>query len=105
MELSAAQRAVAAFVAAHRLATPVPFRLLDLTSEVGELAKEVLKATDYGRRPFESDEAWAGELADVLFAVLCLADSTGVDLDAALRRALEGYERRIALRGDAGSGR
>ena len=80
MELPAAQGAVAAFVAAHRLAMPVPFRLRDHASQVGELAKEALKATEYGRRPFAPDEAWAEGLADVPFAALCLAGSTGVDL-------------------------
>jgi NTP pyrophosphatase (non-canonical NTP hydrolase) len=38
-----AQAQVAAFVARHELAVSVAARLLDLTAEVGELAKEVLQ--------------------------------------------------------------
>ena len=43
-----AQRRVAEFVHAHDLSAGVETRLLDLVSELGELAKEGLKGTDYG---------------------------------------------------------
>ncbi len=91
------------FVETHHLEVAVSFRLLDLASEVGELAKEVLEATSYGRTPFEPTEGWLGELGDVLFSLTCLANSTGVDLQAALTAALEKYERRLETTGDAGS--
>ncbi len=103
--LPAFQRAVADFVAAHGLETSTEARLLDLVSEIGELAKEALKATGYGRGAFAPTEAWAGELGDTLFSLICLANGTGVDLEATLRAALEKYERRLALRGEVGSGR
>jgi NTP pyrophosphatase (non-canonical NTP hydrolase) len=103
--LAPAQERVGRFVAAHGLDAPVEVRLLDLVSEVGELAKEVLKGSDYGRAPFVPPEGWDGELADTLFALLCLANSTGVDLDTALTAALAKYADRLATRGAAGSGR
>src|SRR3712207_4177882 len=84
---------------------PVHARALDLASEVGELAKEILEGTAYGRAPFEVPEGWTGELGDALFALVCLANSTGVDLEAALNAALEKYRERLAFGGDAGSGR
>jgi NTP pyrophosphatase (non-canonical NTP hydrolase) len=99
------QGSVAAFVEEYGLEAPVYARTLDLVSEVGELAKEVLKATDYGRAPFEAPEGWSGELSDALFALICLANSTGVDLEAALNAALEKYRERLVFGGDAGSGR
>jgi NTP pyrophosphatase (non-canonical NTP hydrolase) len=99
------QGAVAAFVEENGLEAPVYARALDLVSEVGEPAKEVLEGTDYGRAPFEAPEGWTWELGDALFALVCLANSTGVDLEAALKAALEKYRGRLEFRGDAGSGR
>ena len=52
MELPVLQKAVARFVETHGLQAAVQARLLDLVSEVGELAKEALKGTRYGREPF-----------------------------------------------------
>ena len=103
MTLPTIQDQVARFVVEHDLETSVEVRLLDLVSEVGELAKEPLKSTDYGRVPFVPTEAWADELGDVLFALTCLANSTGVDMGAALLAALSKYERRLDERETAGS--
>lgn len=97
------QTRVAEFVHTHQLEANVETRLLDLSSEVGELAKEALKANHYGRSVFAPNAAWVGELADVFFAVVCLANSTQVNLDEALNGALEKYHTRLAARGEAGS--
>jgi NTP pyrophosphatase (non-canonical NTP hydrolase) len=99
------QTRVAEFVRAHQLETSVEVRLLDLSSEVGELAKEVLKASQYGRTTFAPNAAWAGELADVFFALVCLANSTQVNLEEALGGALEKYQARLAVKGEVGSGK
>ena len=104
-EMSTLQRTVASFVGRARISAPAEARLLDLVSEVGELSKEVLKATNYGRAPFRPPESWAGEMGDVLFALVCLANDTGVDLASALDGALDKYRRRLTLGDDAGSGR
>jgi NTP pyrophosphatase (non-canonical NTP hydrolase) len=97
------QNAVARFVERHQLETSVEVRALDLVSEVGEVAKEVLKGTAYGREPFVPTDGWAGELGDAFFSLLCVANGTGVNLEAALQKAVQKYERRIALRGELGS--
>jgi NTP pyrophosphatase (non-canonical NTP hydrolase) len=104
-EISTLQRTVASFVEEAGIEAPVYARLLDLASEVGELSKEVLEGTNYGRAPFRPANGWTGELGDVLFALVCLANSTGVDLEAALGGALDRYRQRLALGDDAGSGR
>lgn len=99
------QRTLADFVEEHGIEAPVQARLLDLSSEVGELSKEYLKSTEYGREPFdESSGGWQNELGDVLFSLVCLANSTGVDMETALQRALDKYEDRLRHRGGAGSG-
>jgi NTP pyrophosphatase (non-canonical NTP hydrolase) len=97
------QDTVARFVEAHRLAISVQARLLDLISEVGELAKEVLKATHYGHEPFQPTQDWADELGDLFFSLICIANSTGVNLEEALQSVLQKYESRFARKGDAGS--
>jgi NTP pyrophosphatase (non-canonical NTP hydrolase) len=61
-----------------------------LMEEVGELAR--LMARTYGDQSFKkSDEGrdLGDEMADILFVLVCLANQTGVDLNAALTRNLE----------------
>jgi NTP pyrophosphatase (non-canonical NTP hydrolase) len=104
LALSETQRLIATFVDEHHLSISPEARLLDLTAEVGELAKEVLKGSAYGRQIFQPAADWSGEIADCLFSLVCLANSTDVDLDAALMGALGKYRQRLSKTGDAGSG-
>jgi NTP pyrophosphatase (non-canonical NTP hydrolase) len=99
------QRIVASFVEEAGIEAPVHARLLDLVSEVGELSKEALEATNYGRASFRLPDGWTGELGDVFFSLTCLANSTGVDLEAALDEALNEYRQRLAFGDDPSSGR
>ena len=64
--------------------------MAQLTEEVGEVARII--ARRYGEQSEkESDQSkdLGDELADVLFVVICLANQTGVDLEAALAKNLE----------------
>ena len=64
--------------------------MAQLTEEVGEVARII--ARRYGEQSEkESDKSkdLGEELADVLFVVLCLANQTGVDLQAAFDANLE----------------
>lgn len=65
-----------------------------LTEEVGEVAR--LMSRIYGEQSFKNPEDAAkaperlgDEMADVLFVLICLANQTGVDLQAALSRNLD----------------
>ena len=61
-----------------------------LTEEVGELAR--LMARTYGDQSFkESDKGreLGDEMADVLWVLICMANQTGVDLEAAFRKNME----------------
>ena len=102
--LSEMQTRVADFVARHGLETSVSFRALDLVSEVGEVAKEILKSTDYGQSELQNTPALQEELADAAFSLICIANSLDMNLDEAVGGALEKYESRLNTRGDAGSG-
>jgi NTP pyrophosphatase (non-canonical NTP hydrolase) len=61
-----------------------------LTEEVGEVAR--IMARRYGEQSEKERDREADlgeELSDVLFVVLCLANQTGVDMDAAWKRRME----------------
>lgn len=67
-----------------------------LTEEVGEMAKII--ARRYGEQSWKKNDPRAAdngrkaledEMADVLWVLLCLANQTGTDLTAALRKNLE----------------
>lgn len=65
-----------------------------LTEEVGEVAR--LMARIYGEQSFKTKEQadtakedLAGEMADVLFVLICLANQTGIDLTAAFKKSLD----------------
>ncbi len=105
MELQEWQRRVAAFAAEQGIELEPGTRLLDLTSELGELCKVHLKATAYGHRPFQADEAWREEIGDLFFALLLLAESSYIDLETALHRVLAKYRTRAREKGEIGSGR
>ena len=58
-----------------------------LTEEVGELARVI--ARKYGEQSFKpGDKANLGEeMADVLWVLVCLANQTGIDLSAEIRKS------------------
>ncbi len=98
------QKAVATFVAEHDLETPPAFRLLDLVSELGEVAKNATESTEYGEHP-EQLSVDTDEIGDVLFALLALADSLEIDASEALADSLTKYEARMADAETPASGR
>ena len=64
--------------------------LAQLVEEVGELAR--IMSRRFGDQSFKESEQnldIADELADVFFVLLCIANQTGVDLEAAFARNLE----------------
>jgi NTP pyrophosphatase (non-canonical NTP hydrolase) len=69
--------------------------LAQLVEEVGEVAR-ILSRTcgEQSSKPGESPGELSDELADVLFVTICLANQSGVDLEAALRRNLDKKTRR-----------
>jgi NTP pyrophosphatase (non-canonical NTP hydrolase) len=61
-----------------------------LMEEVGEVARLIARL--YGEQSFKESEPQVDlgdEMADVLFVLVCLANQTGVDLTAAVRRNLQ----------------
>ena len=93
------------FAVDHNLTHSASVYALDMVSELGEVAKELLLATDYGRQEAQFGDRLAGELGDVLYSLCLLATAVDVDLDAALTAALEKYTQRFQEKGHSGSGR
>jgi len=63
--------------------------MAQLTEEVGEVARII--ARRYGEqseKPSDQQKDLGQELADVMFVVLCLANQTGVDLQAAFDKKM-----------------
>ncbi|KAA3623917.1 MAG: pyrophosphatase [Flavobacterium sp.] len=64
--------------------------MAQLTEEVGEVARII--ARRYGEqseKESDKNKDLGEELADVVFVVLCLANQTGIDLEAAFNKKLE----------------
>lgn len=97
------QERVAEFVRTNEMSAPPAYRLLDLVSELGEVAKDATESTDYGESP-ESLELSPDEVGDVLFALLALAEAADIDAGDALDEALSKYDDRIDVSGSASSG-
>ena len=73
--------------------------LARLTEEVGELAREINHR--WGEKPKKPDEPegdLALEIADVLFILVSLANSQGIDLDQAFRDMMQKYRVRDSAR-------
>lgn len=69
--------------------------LAALTEEVGEIAR-LLNHME-GHKPKKSDEGeqeLALELCDAVYAIICIANSHGLDLPEAWRRVMAKYEER-----------
>ncbi len=69
-----------------------------LTEEIGELARIV--ARKYGEQSFKEGEKqdMAEEMADVLWVLICLANQTDIDLEAALKESIRKKTLRDNLR-------
>jgi NTP pyrophosphatase (non-canonical NTP hydrolase) len=91
MNLKAAQEAVDFWIKKHGVRYFDELtNMAQLTEEVGEVARII--ARRYGEQSEkESDKSkdLGVELADVLFVVLCLANQTGVDLQASFDKKLQ----------------
>lgn len=100
------QEKVRELIRTCHLETSASARCLDLVSEVGEVAKELLKASDYGKEQVLAPTAETdGELGDCLFSLLALCESLDIDAKQALDGALEKYRTRWENHGSVGSGR
>ena len=78
-------------------------RLMDIQSEIGELAKEYLKGSNYGSKNFELTEDFEMELGDVIYSLLSLADELNINAEDCLNKVIKKYEDRINRKKSMGS--
>ena len=102
--MKAMQARIREFCKKNNLQSPPEHLVLDLMSELGEVSKEVLKMSDYGRKPIKSSnkEEIESELGDALYSLITISNYFDVDLEKALDKVLEKYEKRLK-KGSAGS--
>ncbi|NQX77878.1 nucleotide pyrophosphohydrolase [Gilvibacter sp.] len=91
MNLAHAQKAVDDWINAHgvRYFNELT-NMAQLTEEVGEVARII--ARRYGEqseKESDKEKDLGEELADVVFVVLCLANQTGIDLQAAFDKKMD----------------
>ena len=91
------------FAAEHNLDRPAVVYALDVMSELGEVAKEILLASEYGSRSPQFGSNLEAELGDLLYSICMLATSAKVDLEEAFGKTLEKYDRRWRSSGNLGS--
>ena len=93
MTLQEAQKRVDAWISQFEEGYWPPLtNLARLIEEVGELAR--IMNHEFGnkpKKPDEPDQDLALELADVLFALLVIANEQGIDMTGALDRVMEKY--------------
>ncbi len=88
------QKKIKDFCKENNLKSPIEHRLLDTMSELGEVAKEVLKMSNYGRKSIEYREEFKDEIGDAFFSLITVANSFDIDLEEALEEVLEKYNKR-----------
>ncbi len=96
------QQEVQRFMEKHELGGKTAFRLLDLVSEIGEVAADATKSSGYGENP-DDLEVKKDEIGDVLFSLLAVSNDLDIDAEEAFEDAMEKYERRMDEKGDPGS--
>jgi len=68
---------------------------LRLSEEVGELARGVNNSFgERPRKPSEPEEESSAEIGDVLFTIVCIANSLEIDLNDSFEEIMEKYDMR-----------
>lgn len=65
-------------------------QMVKLMEEVGELARIYNhRHGDKIKKPTEDADDFEGEIGDIIFDIMCIANQEGVDLDAALQKTID----------------
>lgn len=102
MDIFEKQKEIKKFCTDNNMETEIEFRILDLVSEAGELSKEILKSSNYGKNKIELTPNMESEFGDVLFSLMASANCMNINLEKALEAVLKKYKNRL-IKGSAGS--
>lgn len=89
------QQKVKDFVKKYQLENKPEIDALDLASEVGEVAKEILEMSDYGRKKPKYRKELKDEIGDAFYSLIKLANHYEIDLEESLELALKKYKIRL----------
>jgi len=91
MALKDIQKQVDDWVSQHKIGYWKPHEIMTrLTEEVGELAREISHVYGPKKKKDNEDENEIGdEIADVIFTLVCLANSQDIDLDEAFKKTMD----------------
>lgn len=76
----------------------------DLVSELGEVAKELNRLTEYGRKDFKKDGQLVSEVGDLFYSLLGFCAEINIDLNECFKKTLARYKKRYKKTGNIGSG-
>ncbi len=93
MDLKQIQKKVKRITKKLNLANSPELCGLDFSSEAGEVSKEILELTNYGRRGHVYNPDLARELGDAFYSLIALANIYDVDLEEQLKGSLKKYEK------------
>ena len=83
------------FCEQHNLSTSSEARFLDIVSELGEMAKEILLHSDYGKKTIDHSARLEEEVGDTIFSLISLSNSLDIDMEVALDKVLKKYKSRF----------
>ena len=87
----------------HKVPMPVYARILNIESEIGELAKEYLKNSRYGTQEFVLTDSFKEEYGDVLYSLISLAEELGINCEECLDFSLNKLKDRMIKNGNMAS--
>ena len=97
------QKHTAEMTAKWGLSNDAMARYADLVSEIGELGKELVVGTNYGKSPLTSNKSLNMEMGDVIFSLALFANALGLDMEKCFAMTIEKCHRRMAEKGHIGS--
>ncbi len=97
------QKKIKDFCQKYNINSSIENRLLDTMSELGEVSKEVLKMKDYGKSKLEYRKKIRGELGDLFFSLITVANFFDINLEEVLEEVLSKYKERLDKKGSIGS--
>ena len=103
MMMNSIQQETAQMAKDYELCTDPMTRFADLVSEVGELGKELVKVSDYGKNAVTANEKISMEMGDVMFVFALLANELGLDISACFDMTRKKCQERFEANGHIGS--
>ncbi|MCL2349981.1 MAG: hypothetical protein FWC67_00730 [Defluviitaleaceae bacterium] len=97
------QKQTAQMAREYGLGASAMLRFADLTSEMGELGKELVKATNWGADDLRVTDGLRMELGDVVFALALFANEQGLDLEECFAMTARKCKERFEQKGYIGS--